>query len=73
MASWQHLETGNCLDAPHDLDDEGEESGLVHELGAIVCPVGEKMLESWPALADSIEDHLGTGAVGDVGRGQVDH
>ncbi|GAC89070.1 hypothetical protein NBRC3257_3134 [Gluconobacter thailandicus NBRC 3257] len=27
------------------------------------------MLHPWPTPADRIQDHLGTGTVGDVGRG----
>ena len=51
-ASRQHLEALFSLDPSDDFDDELQERGLVHELGAIVCPVSEEMLEPWPALAD---------------------
>lgn len=45
-----------------DLDDEVEEGGLLHELGAIMGAIGEQVLDRGPALANRIEDHLGTGA-----------
>ena len=48
-----------------------QECGLVHELGAIVGPVSEEMLEPRPALANGIEDRLSPGAVGDIGWGQI--
>ena len=72
-ASRQYLEALFGLDPLDDFDDELHESGLVHKLGAIVGLISEEMLEPCPALADGIEDRLGPGAVGDVGRGQVDH
>ena len=56
-----------------DLDGEVPEGGLVHELGAIIGPVGEQMLQPRPTLADAVQDHLGPGAVGDVGGRQIDH
>src|ERR1700677_519228 len=31
------------------------------------------MFEPGPALAHAVEDDLGAGAVGDIGRGEVDH
>ncbi len=46
----------------------------VHEAaGSVVGAIGEQMLDPGPALADGIEDRLRPCAVGDIGRGQVDH
>src|SRR5215216_5870727 len=39
----QHLEAGLLIDAAHDLDDEIEEGGLVHELAAVIGAVCEEM------------------------------
>ena len=56
-----------------DLDGEIPEGGFVHELGAIIGPIGEQMLQPRPALAHTVQDHLSPGAVGDVGGRQIDH
>jgi len=44
-ASRQYLEALFPLDTPDNFDDELQECGLVHELGAIVGPVSEEMLD----------------------------
>ena len=72
-AARQHLEARLGVDAAHYFDDEFEEGDLVHELAAVVGAVGQEMLQPRPALADVGEDHLGSGAVGDVGGGEVGH
>jgi len=71
--SRQHLEAGLGVDASDDLDDEVEKCGLVHELRAVIGAVGEQVLDPGPALADRVEDQLSAGAVGHVGRRQIDH
>jgi hypothetical protein len=53
-------------------DHEVEESGLAHELRAVIGAVGEQMLEARPAIANGFEDHLRAGAVGEVRRGEID-
>lgn len=35
--------------------------------------VGEKMLDPWPGLADSVEDHLRAGDVREVGWPEIEH
>src|SRR3972149_5866883 len=72
-AARQYLEAGLAVDAADDLDDEVLEFGLVHEFGPVIGAVSEEMLDPGPAAADRMQDELGAGAVGDVGRGQVDH
>lgn len=42
----------------HHFDDEIEENGLAQQLPTIVGAVGEKMLDPWPALADSAPNRL---------------
>ena len=69
----QRLEARLVVDAANDLDDEVEESGLVHELRPVIGAVREQVLEPRPALADGIEDHLRAGAVGEARRGEIDH
>ncbi len=69
----QHLEVGVGIDTAYHFDYEIEENGLVQQLPTTVGAVGEKMLDSWPALADSVEDHLRAGAVRDVGWPEIDH
>src|SRR5665648_559227 len=61
------------VEAANDLDDEVEIGRLVEQLAAVVCAIGEEMLDLRPALADGIEDRLRAGAVGDVGGRQIDH
>lgn len=56
-----------------DFDNEVEEDGLVHKLGAVIAAIGEQMLEPWPAVADGVEDHLRHGAVGEIGGCKVHH
>ena len=69
----QDLETLGGVGSLDDLDSEIAEGGLIHELGAVIGPVGEQMLQPRPALADTVQDHLSPGAVGNVGRSQIDH
>lgn len=69
----QHLEARLLVDPANDLDNELVEGGLVHELRTVVCAVGEQMFEPRPAFAHRVQDHLGTGAIGYVGGGEVDH
>jgi len=64
---------GFAIDAVDDLDDEVEEGRLVHELGPVISAIGKQMLDPWPALANGVEDHLSAGAVGEIGRGEIDH
>ena len=72
-ATRQDGEAGLVGEAADDLDDEAEKGCLVHQLAAIVSPIGEEVLQPRPALADCVEDHLGTGAVRYIGGGQIDH
>lgn len=51
------------IGAPDDLDDEVEESRLVHQPRPVVARIREKMLEPRPAFPDSGEDCLGARAV----------
>lgn len=69
----QNLEALRSVPASDDLDDEVQIGRLVHQLEPVVSPVGEQALHPGPALADRIQDHLRARAVGDVGRGQIDH
>ena len=57
-ASRDDLEARCPVGATDDLDDEVEESSLVHELGAVVASIGEEMLQPRAALADGGEDRL---------------
>ena len=57
----QDLEAWVVVDASDDLDDEGLERRLVHELAPIVSPVGKEMFEPRPAFADGVEDRLRAG------------
>lgn len=61
------------IGAADDFHDEIEEGGLVQELTSIIGAVGEQTLDPGPALADGVEDGLCSGAVGDIGGGEVDH
>lgn len=58
---------------PDDLRHKVEIGGLVHQLEPVVGGVGEQLLHSWPALADSVQDRLCACALGDVGCRQIDH
>lgn len=69
----EHLEAGLFVSAADDFKDEVTIGGSVHEAGTVICAVGEWMFEPGPALADSRDYGLGTGAVRDVGGGQIDH
>src|SRR6185437_11801041 len=72
-ATWKDFEAFGRIGPSNDLDGEVEEGCLVHEPGAVVGAIGKEMLEPWPTFADAVEDHLGAGAVGDIGSGEVDH
>lgn len=72
-AARQYLEAGLAVDAADNLDDEVEEGGFVHELCPVVGAVCEQMFDPWPALAEGVEDQLGAGAIGKIGRRQIDH
>ena len=61
------------IDPSDHFDDEVKEGGLVHQLSAVVSAVGEEMLDPGPSFSQPPEDHLSAGAVGDVGRRQIDH
>jgi bifunctional DNA primase/polymerase-like protein/D5-like protein/primase-like protein len=69
----QDFEARLGVEAADDLNDEVEEGSLVQEPSSVIGPVGEQMLDPGPALADGVEDRLGARAVGDVGRGEIDH
>ncbi len=56
-----------------DLYHEVQIDGLVHELQPVIGAVGEQMLHPGPTFADAVQDRLSPGAVGDIGRRQVDH
>ena len=73
LAARQDFEALGGIGSFDDLDGEVEEGGLVHEFGAVIGAVSEQMLEPGPALAHALEDHLGAGAAGDVGGGEIDH
>src|SRR5665213_2936899 len=66
-ASVQYLEARFGVEAANDLDEEALERRLVHELAAVVGPIGEEMLDPGPARSDGVEDHLGPGGVRYVG------
>ena len=68
-----HLEARLLVRPPDDLHDEVEVAGLVHQLEPVVGGVGEQVLHPGPTLADGVQDGLGSGAVGEVGRGQTNH
>ena len=72
-ATWEDFEAHGGVGSLDDLNGEIPEGGFVHELGAIIGSIGEQMLQPRPALAHTIQDHLGPCAVGDVGGGQIDH
>lgn len=72
-AAGQDLEALRAFAASDDLDHEVEICGLVHQLEPVVGGVGEEVLHPGPALADGVQDGLGSSRVGDVGRGQVHH
>src|ERR1700688_1285642 len=72
-AAGQDPEARLVVDTAHDLDDEVKEGVLVHHLGAIIGAIGEEMFEPGPALADGVEDHLGSSGVGYVCGGEIDH
>ncbi len=50
----QHLEAGLGIDTAHHFDDEIEESRktALSSNCLRIGPVGEKMLDPWPAVAD---------------------
>jgi hypothetical protein len=50
-----------------------EVGGFVHQLSPIINAIGEEMLDPGPALANPIEDRLGSRAVGDLGGRKIDH
>ena len=56
-AAGQDLETG--FGAPHDLDAEVEEGGLVEQLPPVVGAIGEQVLDPGPALMNGVENGLG--------------
>src|ERR1700733_6019365 len=72
-AARQNLETLLIIRPADDLDDEVEIGGFVHEFEPVICAVSKQMLDPRPALAQSLQNRLGSRAVGDVGSGQFDH
>lgn len=66
-------EPRSTVAAANDLDDEVEIGRLVHQLEPVIGGVGEQTFHPGPALADGIQDYLRAGAIGDVGRRQVNH
>ncbi|RWE76142.1 MAG: hypothetical protein EOS81_35775, partial [Mesorhizobium sp.] len=66
----QHLEVGVGVDTVQHFEGEIKENGLVKQLPTIVVAVGEKMLDPWPALADSVEDHLRADVIRDRLQGR---
>ena len=69
----QDLEACLFVGTPANLDDKVQEGSLVHELPPVVGAVGEEVLQPWSVLADSIEEHLRSCGIGDIGGGHVDH
>jgi hypothetical protein len=69
----QHFEARVFVGSAYDLQHEVPKHSFVEQLGAVIGAIGKQMLEPRPALADSVEDGLRSGAVGDVRRGQIDH
>jgi hypothetical protein len=59
--------------ATNSLDNKFEIAGPIHKLEALTGPVGEEAFDPRPAFADAIENDLATGAVADVGGGQLGH
>ena len=66
-----HPEAWVGIGAAHDLDHEVEESRLVEKTTTIIGSVGKEVLDPRPALADGVQDWLGTGAIGNVRCRQV--
>lgn len=66
----QHLEAGGGVNTAQHFDGEIKENGLVKQLPTIVAAVLEKMLDPWPALADSVEDHLRADVIRDRLQGR---
>src|SRR5665213_4335119 len=65
------LEPRVIIGPAHDLDHEVEESRLIEKGTTIIGAIGEEVLDPRPALADRIEDRLGSCAVGNICRRQV--
>lgn len=57
--------------APDHRHDEIEKGGLVQQSPAIIDGIAEQVLEPGPALVQGIEDQLGAGRIGKIGRGQA--
>ena len=72
-SSGQDLEARLFIGAPHYLEDEVAIDGSVREAGTVIGAIGEQVLEPGPPFADGCDHGLGTGAVEDVGGGEVDH
>lgn len=67
------LEARLLIGAPQYPEDEVAIGGSAHEPGSVIGTISEQVLEPRPALAHGCDDGLGTGAVGDACRGEVDH
>ncbi len=67
----QDIEARLVFNSASVLDDEVEESSLIHQSLPVIRPVGEEMFDLPPAFAGRIMDRLDAGQVRDVDRGQV--
>src|SRR5580704_10566711 len=59
-AARQYLEAFLIIRPAHDLDDEVEIGGFVHEFEPVICAVSEQMLDPRPTLAQSLQNRLGS-------------
>lgn len=72
-APGENLKAFRSVPTPNHLNDEVQVSSLVHQLEPVIGAVREQVLDPRPSLADRVQDHLRSDAVGDVRWYQVDH